>query len=119
MWTKKRMTCGSIVLANAMETEIRTTTKKQADREAIRVFADNLRQLLLAPPLGQKRLLALDPGFRTGCKLVCLDAQGKLLHHDVILPHTSPRVREQAAETVRKLCGRFPIYPELMAGLAR
>lgn len=97
------------LLANAMETEIRMAAKKRADAEAIRVFADNLRQLLLAPPLGQKRLLALDPGFRTGCKLVCLDAQGKLLHHDTIFPHLSEKARSEAAETVRKLCARFRI----------
>ena len=97
------------LLANAMETEIRMATKKQADTQAIRVFADNLRQLLLAPPLGQKKLLALDPGFRTGCKLVCLDAQGKLLHCDAIFPHLSEKARTEAAETVRKLCGRFRI----------
>ncbi len=92
------------LLGPAMETEIRLATKKRADAEAIRVFADNLRQLLLAPPLGQKRLLALDPGFRTGCKLVCLDAQGKLLHHDTIFPHLSERARGEAAERVRTLC---------------
>jgi uncharacterized protein len=97
------------LLANSMETEIRMAAKKRADAEAIRVFADNLRQLLLAPPLGQKRLLALDPGFRTGCKLVCLDAQGKLLHHDAIFPHLSEKARGQAAETVRALCARFRI----------
>ena len=97
------------LLANSMETEIRMAAKKRADAEAIRVFADNLRQLLLAPPLGQKRLLALDPGFRTGCKLVCLDAQGKLLHHDAIFPHLSEKMRGQAAETVRLLCARFRI----------
>jgi uncharacterized protein len=97
------------LLANSMETEIRLAAKKRADAEAIRVFADNLRQLLLAPPLGQKRLLALDPGFRTGCKLVCLDAQGKLLHYDAIFPHLSEKARSEAAETVRKLCARFRI----------
>jgi uncharacterized protein len=97
------------LLANSMETEIRMAAKKRADAEAIRVFADNLRQLLLAPPLGQKRLLALDPGFRTGCKLVCLDAQGKLLHYDAIFPHLSEKARSEAAETVRKLCARFRI----------
>jgi len=97
------------LLANSMETEIRMAAKKRADAEAIRVFADNLRQLLLAPPLGQTRLLALDPGFRTGCKLVCLDAQGKLLHHDAIFPHLSEKARSEAAETARKLCARFRI----------
>jgi len=95
------------LLANAMETELRTTTKKRADAEAIRVFAENLRQLLLAPPLGQKRILAIDPGFRTGCKVVCLDAQGKLLHHDVILPHLSENMRKVSNETVQSLCRRF------------
>ena len=97
------------LLANAMETELRTFTKKRADAEAIRVFADNLRQLLLAPPLGQKRMLAIDPGFRTGCKVVCLDAQGKLLHHDVILPHLSENMRKVSSETVQSLCRRFRI----------
>jgi uncharacterized protein len=97
------------LLANSMETELRMAAKKRADAEAIRVFADNLRQLLLAPPLGQTRLLALDPGFRTGCKLVCLDAQGKLLHRDAIFPHLSEKARSQAAETVRALSARFRI----------
>ena len=68
------------LLSLSMETEIRLETKKRADEEAIRVFAENLRQLLLSPPLGQKNVLAIDPGFRTGCKVVCLDRQGKLLH---------------------------------------
>ncbi|PKN34421.1 MAG: RNA-binding transcriptional accessory protein [Deltaproteobacteria bacterium HGW-Deltaproteobacteria-19] len=97
------------LLCPAMETEIRLATKKRADVEAIRVFAENLRQLLLAPPLGQKRLLALDPGFRTGCKLVCLDAQGKLLHHDAIFPHLSERARGEAAERVRELTAKFQV----------
>ncbi len=83
-------------------------TKKRADAEAIRVFADNLRQLLLAPPLGQKRLLALDPGFRTGCKLVCLDAQGKLLHHDDDLPPPLGQGRgRRRPKRVRSLCAQF------------
>jgi uncharacterized protein len=97
------------LLASAMETEIRSVTKKRADAEAIRVFAENLRQLLLAPPLGQKRILAIDPGFRTGCKVVCLDAQGKLLNADVIIPHLSENMRKTAGETVRTLCRRFRI----------
>lgn len=97
------------LLCPAMETEIRLATKRRADVEAIRVFAENLRQLLLAPPLGQKRLLALDPGFRTGCKLVCLDAQGKLLHHDAIFPHLSERARGEAAERVRELAAKFQV----------
>jgi uncharacterized protein len=97
------------LLANAMETEIRLSTKKKADVEAIRVFAENLRQLLLAPPLGQKRVLALDPGFRTGCKAVCLDAQGKLLLNDTIYPHLSEKARQAAAERVRALCAQFDL----------
>ncbi|MHB8770186.1 MAG: Tex family protein [Syntrophales bacterium] len=91
------------LLANAMETEIRLATKGRADAEAIRVFADNLRQLLLAPPLGQKRILGIDPGFRTGCKVVCLDAQGKLFHNETIFPHLSDKARAQAAERIRTL----------------
>ncbi len=97
------------LLANAMETEIRMDSKKRADAEAIRVFADNLRQLLLAPPLGQKRVLALDPGFRTGCKLVCLNAQGKLIHHETIFPHLSDKDRETAAKRVLSLCTQLNI----------
>jgi uncharacterized protein len=87
------------LLSSAMEVELRMETKKRADTEAIRVFADNLRELLLASPLGGKNMLAIDPGFRTGCKVVCLDRQGKLLHNDVIYPTASSaaEVREAAA----------------------
>ena len=92
-----------------METEIRLATKQRADAEAIRVFADNLRQLLLAPPLGQKRVLGIDPGFRTGCKVVCLDAQGKLFHNETIYPNLSEKAREQAAERIRTLCAECRI----------
>ncbi len=84
-------------------------TKKRADEEAIRVFAENLRQLLLAPPLGQKNVLAIDPGFRTGCKVVCLDRQGKLLHTDTIFPHQSEKEAARAAETMMELCDRFQV----------
>ncbi|MBI9083033.1 MAG: RNA-binding transcriptional accessory protein [Desulfobacterales bacterium] len=97
------------LLSRSMETEIRLTTKERADTEAIRVFADNLRQLLLAPPLGAKRIMAIDPGFRTGCKLVCLDRQGKLLHNGTIYPHTSSGSDNRAAETVRDLADRYDI----------
>ncbi len=97
------------LLSLSMETELRLALKKRADEEAIRVFAGNLRQLLLAPPLGQKRILAIDPGFRTGCKVVCLDRQGGLLHHTAVYPHTSASAAEKAAQTVRDLCGRFAI----------
>jgi uncharacterized protein len=101
--------CYRRLLASSMETEIRAASKKRADAEAIRVFAENLRQLLLAPPLGQKRILAIDPGFRTGCKVVCLDAQGKLLNADVVIPHLSENMRKAAGETVHALCRRFRI----------
>jgi uncharacterized protein len=98
------------LLGPAIEGETRLESKKKADVEAIRVFADNLRQLLLAPPLGQKRVLAIDPGFRTGCKVVCLDPQGKLMHHDVIFPTAASRGQEaQAGGVVRALVQRFQI----------
>lgn len=92
------------LLSRALETELRIAIKGRADKEAIRVFADNLRQLLLAPPLGAKRVMGIDPGFRTGCKVVCLDRQGKLLHNDTIYPHTSAAQAEKAKETVLRLC---------------
>jgi uncharacterized protein len=92
------------LLSRALETELRIAVKERADKEAIRVFADNLRQLLLAPPLGGKRVMGIDPGFRTGCKVVCLDRQGKLLHNDTIYPHTSAAQAEKAKETVLHLC---------------
>ena len=96
------------LLQPAMETELRNQLKQQADEEAIQVFAENLRQLLLAAPLGGKRLLAIDPGYRTGCKVVCLDAQGYLLHNDLIFIHEP--VRLIAAEhTVKKLVEQFNI----------
>ena len=87
------------LLGSAIEVELRLETKKRADVEAIRVFADNLRELLLASPLGGKDVLAIDPGFRTGCKIVCLDRQGKLLHHDVVYPTAASagEAREAAA----------------------
>ena len=75
------------LLQPSIETEFATLSKQRADEEAIRVFAENLRQLLLSAPLGQKRVMGIDPGFRTGCKVVCLDAQGNLLHHEAIFPH--------------------------------
>jgi len=90
----------SRLLGPAMETEFRALSKTKADGEAIRVFADNLRQLLLSPPLGEKSVLALDPGYRTGCKLVCLDRQGALLHNDTIYPHPP---QNETAKSVSKL----------------
>ncbi len=97
------------LLSSSMETEIRLSTKKRADEEAIKIFAENLRQLLLAPPLGQKNVLAIDPGFRTGCKLVCLDCQGKLLHHETIYPLQSEKLASDASIRIRELCERFGI----------
>jgi uncharacterized protein len=97
------------LLSPSMETEIRLDTKKRADEEAIRVFVENLRQLLLAPPLGQKNVLAIDPGFRTGCKVVCLDRQGKLLHTETIYPLQSERGAADSGTTIRGLCERFLI----------
>lgn len=88
------------LLMPAMENEMRAEAKKRADEEAIRVFAENIRQLLLAAPLGQKRVLALDPGFRTGCKLVCLDEQGSLLDNTAVFPHTGPGQAQEAAHTI-------------------
>ena len=96
------------LLSPSMETELRLATKKKADETAIKVFADNLRQLLLAPPLGQKSILAIDPGFRTGCKTVCLDPQGKLLHHETI-SLLSEKAQNDAAQTIIGLCNQFHI----------
>ncbi len=95
------------LLSPSMETEIRLETKRRADEEAIRVFVENIRQLLLAPPLGQKNVLAIDPGFRTGCKVVCLDRQGKLLHTETIYPLQSERGAAESGLTIRGLCERF------------
>lgn len=97
------------LLSRSLETELRVTLKERADAEAIRVFAENLRELLLAPPLGAKRVMGIDPGFRTGCKVVCLDRQGKLLHHDTVYPHTGEGQAEKARHTLRQLCTRFEI----------
>ena len=97
------------LLAPAMETELRTELKTRADDEAIRVFADNLRQLLMAPPLGRKRVLAIDPGFRTGCKMVCLDRHGSLEHNATIFPHGSETQRREAEQDVKAACERFRI----------
>ena len=93
----------------SIETEFRKILKEKADREAIRVFAENLRQLLLAAPLGQKRTLAIDPGFRTGCKCVCLDAQGQLLHNETIYPFTSVREERAAVNKLEALVEAFQI----------
>lgn len=97
------------LLKPSIQTEFSSSSKESADEEAIRVFAENLRQLLLAAPLGQKRVLALDPGFRTGCKVVCLDAQGELKHHDVIFPHAPHSKTAEAAATIENLVKKFDI----------
>ena len=91
------------LLSTSMETEARLESKRRADAAAIDVFAQNLRQLLLAPPLGQKRVLAIDPGFRTGCKVVVLDAQGRLLHNDVVYPDQGQQKTREAEETIKHL----------------
>ncbi len=92
-----------------MEAEARMFYKKKADEEAIRVFADNLRELLLASPLGQKATLAIDPGFRTGCKVVAMDRQGKLLENEVIYPEKSTREQIEAAEVLHALVKKHNI----------
>lgn len=97
------------LLKPSMETEIRVFTRQRADQDAIKVFAENIRQLLLGAPLGQKRLLAIDPGFRTGCKTVVLDAQGTLLEHTAIFPHTGAGNADQAARTVKHLVEKYNI----------
>lgn len=97
------------LLKPAIETEFAASSKQQADEEAIRVFAQNLRQLLLAPPLGQKRVLGIDPGFRTGCKVVCLDAQGALLHNETIYPHPPKSEKVAAARKLQKLVEQYNI----------
>ena len=97
------------LLKPSMETEVRLFTKKQADEEAIRVFAENARQLLLSAPLGQKRTMAIDPGFRTGCKLVCLDEQGKLLEYTAIFPHTGAGQAKEAEKTTEFLYKKYNI----------
>ena len=97
------------LLKPSIETEFSALSKEKADEEAIRVFAGNLRQLLLAPPLGQKRVMGVDPGYRTGCKIVCLDAQGSLLHNETIYPHPPKSEYSQAARSIVKLVEQYQI----------
>ena len=99
----KRLLCPSI------ETEFSNLSKEKADEEAIKVFTENLRQLLLGAPLGQKRVMGIDPGFRTGCKVVCLDAQGNLLHHEAIFPHPPVNHRMQATVHVQQMIHDYQI----------
>lgn len=97
------------LLKPSIETEFSALSKEKADEEAIRVFAGNLRQLLLAPPLGQKRVMGVDPGYRTGCKVVCLDAQGTLLHNEAIYPHPPKNEYETAARKIVNLVKQYHI----------
>jgi uncharacterized protein len=97
------------LITPSLETELRKELKEQADQKAIKVFAENLRQLLLAPPLGQKRILAIDPGFRTGCKVVCLDEQGQLLHNETIYPHPPQRESKQSIKKIAQLVATYKI----------
>lgn len=112
--------CGSLVseaiddgykrlLKPSIETEFAALSKERADDEAIHVFAENLRQLLLGAPLGQKRIMGVDPGFRTGCKIVCLDAQGNLLHHEAIFPHPPVNRRMEAAMAIQQMIKKYKI----------
>ena len=97
------------LLLPSIETEFMNLSKEKADEEAIRVFAENLRQLLLSAPLGQKRVMGIDPGFRTGCKVVCLDAQGNLLHHEAIFPHPPINHRMQATVHIQDMLKKYQI----------
>jgi uncharacterized protein len=95
------------LLGPSIENELRSSLKLNADRAAIKVFADNLRQLLMASPFGEKRILAVDPGFRSGCKIVCLDAQGNLLHNETIYPHPPQSETRQAAKKITTLVSQY------------
>ncbi|HNY03351.1 MAG TPA: Tex-like N-terminal domain-containing protein, partial [Bacteroidales bacterium] len=97
------------LLFPSMETEVRQVAKEKADREAIRVFVENMRQLLMAPPLGQKAVLAIDPGFRTGCKVVCLDRQGKLVHNETIYPHPPQNEVRESIHKIKSLVSAYRI----------
>lgn len=97
------------LLAPSIETEFKNSSKAKADEEAIRVFSENLRQLLLSPALGPKVTMAIDPGFRTGCKLVCLDQQGNLLHHDTIYPHPPQPKLDEATEKIKALLKKYKV----------
>ncbi|MBU8922448.1 MAG: RNA-binding transcriptional accessory protein [Bacteroidales bacterium] len=97
------------LLSLSMASEMRNALKERADEEAVKVFAENLRELLLAPPLGEKRVLAVDPGFRTGCKLAVLDEQAMLLYHDTIYPHSGSGKAAEASEKVKDLCRKYDI----------
>ena len=97
------------LLLPSIETEFARISKERADEEAIKVFSENLRQLLLSAPLGQKRVMGIDPGFRTGCKVVCLDAQGNLLHHEAIFPHPPINHRMQATIHLQEMLKKYQV----------
>lgn len=97
------------LLKPSIETEFATISKEKADNDAITVFAENLRQLLLAAPLGQKRVMGIDPGFRTGCKVVCLDEQGNLLHHEAIFPHPPQNEQIEASAQIKQMVKKYAI----------
>lgn len=101
--------CYKRLLKPSIETEFASLSKEKADDEAINIFSKNLHQLLLAPPLGQKRVMGVDPGFRTGCKIVCLDAQGNLLHNEAIYPHPPRNEFQQAQRKIQKLVEQYKI----------
>ncbi|MDR0795646.1 MAG: RNA-binding transcriptional accessory protein [Tannerella sp.] len=101
--------CYKRLLKPSIETEFAALSKEKADNQAIKVFADNLRQLLLAPPLGPKRILGIDPGYRTGCKLVCLDAQGSLLHNETVYPHPPQKDMSKAGNKIVTLVSTYAI----------
>ena len=107
--SKAALDCFKRLIAPSMETEMRQIEKEKADREAIHVFAENLRQLLMAPPLGQKTVMAIDPGFRTGCKVVCLDRQGKLLHNETIYPHPPQNEARESIHKIKSLVNAYKI----------
>ena len=101
--------CYRRLLASSSETHMRLEIKKRADEEAVKIFASNLRELLMASPLGNRNVLAIDPGFRTGCKVVCLNRQGDLLHNDVVYPEQGSFKEREAAEKILKFCKQFEI----------
>ena len=97
------------LLSRSMETELRMSTKERADAEAIKIFTQNLRHLLMSPPLGPKRVMGVDPGLRTGCKIACLDRQGKLLHYDTVYLHLSEAKDKESAGKIKQICEKYTI----------
>ncbi len=97
------------LLKPSIETEFAALSKQKADEEAIVVFAENLRQLLLAAPLGQKRVMAVDPGFANGCKTCCLDAQGNLIHHEIVFPHPPRNKKNEATAAIQRMVKMYQV----------